>query len=235
MRAADVKRLRIPSKGGTYHCKAWLVLYDGGSDTWLYVCRDSLAYIFLELTDLEAWGGRETTKLWSARVCVVDLLTTSEETTVAALRSCGTVESPRDLDFKEELDRLHIAESLFSYGAHAPMWHEEAGKVKSLYESPGEHSPSFRSLRKRARVYAEENLFEEEGRRHLMDTLVVNPLGQTANEYAQGVSGTWEALRRIKELGDKATPKQRLTLKLYSICERTLDGTPIPEDLRSKP
>lgn len=221
--------LRIPSEHGSYYKSIWLELADGGSDQWLYVCRDGLAYIFLEVLDYPAVCGRDAPALFDASVCVVDLLTTPLKTIVAARDSCGCDD---DLDLKKELGRLQVAEMLFSHGAKSPMWNSNAGVVKDLHDRPDESHPAFRKLRAEARRYAEENLFSDEQRNELLDNTIVNKIGQTAREYAQGADAMWSALRRIKEDGEDASPEQQLVLKMYQNAETTLGAGPIPEDIK---
>ena len=225
------ERLRIPTKCGDYYKGIWLVLFDGGSDQWLYVCRDGMAYIFLEVLDWPAVCGRDAQVLFNASVCVVDLLSIPLDTVASSMRSCGCDE---EMDFKKEEDRLRVAEMLYSTGAKSPLWNSNAGKVKDPHDRPDEGHPAFRSLRAAARRYAEENLFDDEQRNELLDTRIVNKIGQTAREYSQGTEALWTAMRRIREQGDAAPPEQQLVLKMYQSCGTTLGAGPVPEDIRKK-
>ena len=225
-------KFKIPTEHGRYYCKDWLELYDGGSDQWLYVCRDSLAYVFIDIMDWPAYCGRDATCRWVASVSMVDLLTISPETIAGSLRSCGFEE---ELDFKLESDRLRIAEMCFTTGAKAPMWEESGGKVTfddygNLNESYDENCPHFRRLRKEAREYAEQELLkDDEYRNELLNTKIVNAIGSTAREMMDG--DIWAPLRRIKEQGEEASKEQRLVLKMYQNAGTTLGAGPAPEDI----
>lgn len=227
------KEHKIPAEHGDYYCKHWLVLQDGGSDTWLYVCRDSLAYVFIEVLHMVGCCGRDAQSRWDVSVSVVDLFTTSMDQVVDAMRSCGCDE---ELDFKLELDRLRMAEMLYSCGAKSPMWNEAGGKPTfdsygNCNEDYDENCPHFRRLRKEAREFAEEKLLaDDEQRNHLMDTKVVNAIGQTAREYAGGIEETWNTLRRIRD-DPNATPQQKLVLKMYQGAKQTLGAGPVPKDI----
>lgn len=230
-----MKHFKIPTEGGTYYCKIWLELWDGNSGQWLYVCRDVLTYIFLEVIDMVEHCGREVTYRWSASVATVDLLTTSPETFASAYQSCGG--DDEQFDFKKEPDRLRIAQILYEYGSKSPLWDKGSKDFKEDYDgyddSPDENHPDFRKLRAEARRWAEENIFDEESRNHFLDTKVVNKLGQTAREFAGGTESLWDTLRKIKEDPD-ATPEQKLVLKLYQGAGQTLGAGPVPEDIMEK-
>jgi len=231
----ESKKYRIPTERGNYYCNIWLTLYDGGSDQWLYVCRDGLAYIFIDIIDMPAACGHDADHRWYVRVCVVDLFAIPMTTVASALQSCG-YEEP--LDFKKEEDRLAIAEMLYSYGASGTLWEGSGGDVSfdnygNLNESYDENCPHFRRLRKEAREFGKELLSKNDGlyRDELMNTKVVNDIGQTAQEFMIGIGGHWAALHRIKELGDRATPKQQIVLKMYQSAGTTLGAGPVPENL----
>lgn len=224
-------RLKIPTDHGRYYKGIWLEIYDGGSDQWLWVCRDSLAYIFIEVVDWVAACGKDAEFWFNASVSVVDLLTISPKTVAGAMVSCGCSD---ELDFKVELDRLRMAEMCFSVGAKAPLWDDYGGVGKDRFANPDERHPAFRTLRANARRFAEQELFDDEKRNHLLDTKVVNKIGNTAREYMSGIEGTWDALRRIKEAGDSATPEQQLVLKMYQGAGQTLGAGPVPADIMEK-
>jgi hypothetical protein len=221
-------RFKIPTERGRYYKSIWLELYDGGSDQWLWVCRDGLAYIFLEVQDWVAAVGKDAEFWFGATVSVVDLLTISPKTVAGALQSCGCHD---DLDFKVELDRLRIAEMCHSVGVKAPLWDEYGGLVKDRFANPGEGHPAFRRLRSDARKFAEQELFDDEKRNHLLDTKVFNALGETVREHMNGTDGMWNALRRIKDAGESAPPEQQLILKMYRAAGTTLGAGPVPEDI----
>jgi hypothetical protein len=226
---------KIPDPWGRakYYKQIWLESEDGGSERWVYVCRQGLAYIFIVIDDLPAAMGRDATSLFGAQVSVVDLATIGPETIASALRSCGYEE---ELDFKSEKDRFIIADMCRSYGAHAPLWNEDGGRVniENKYGSYDEKHPAFRKLRSDARKFAEENLFHDEARNELLDTKIVNKIGETAREYMNGNEGHWAALRRIKDQGENATPEQKIILKMYQNVGQTLGAGPVPEDIIGK-
>lgn len=96
-------------------------------------------------------------------------------------------------------------------------------------EDSDEDGTAFQSLKRDA--FAEtEPLLEAEHRNHLLDTKIVNALGQTAREFAS-TDGLWETLRRIKADPDSATTEQRLMLKMYRGSGQTLGAGPVPSDI----
>ena len=239
-------RNKIPSENGNYYKRHWLELRDGGSDEWLYICQDAgdaehisgWRFFFIELIDMPAACGSDAQNRWACQVDIVDLLEASAETMADALRSCGidnTCELPNQTTLQ---GRLELAEMMRDYGAKSPMWCESGGKIKfDAHGNPDdgsydENCPAFRRLRKEAREFVEQNLFDHESCEHILDTKIVNKIGQTAREFAQGTAGLWSSLRRIKAQGDEATPEQKLILGMYAKCEHTLGAGPIPEDIR---
>ena len=227
------KEHRIPMERGTYYSRNWLTIFDGGSDQWLYACRVGLTYVFVQIMDLPAYCGQDANSRWSVSVALVDLMAISPEAMASAMQSCGCDEP---LDFKDESDRLRLAEMLFSHGSKSPAWDKAGGKVTfdnygNCEQDYDENCPAFRSLRKEAREQAEELLTSESAREGAMDK-VVNAIGQTAREYANGADGLWTSLRRIKEAGGEATAEQQMVLGMYQRAENTLGCGPVPEDLR---
>lgn len=227
-----MKRMKILTERGKYYYKIWLEIYDGGSGQWLWVCRDGLAYIFLEVIDLVEYCGRDATVHWVAEVSVVDLMTATPKTLAEALQSWGSFDI-EDFKFTEEQGRLNIACCLREYGAKAPLWNKSARLLKEGDRAWGydEMDPEFRKLRADARRFAEEELFDEESRNHILDTRVVNKLGQTGRSYMRGTEGLWEHLRMIKDKGEEATPEQRLVLSMYQNAGQTLGAGRVPKDL----
>ena len=214
--------------------RKWKELYNGGSDVWLWVAQDSLVCVFVEIIDLPAHYGRDATAQWCASVDSVDLGTTSLETLAGALRSCGW-EDMADLSAPRRL--IALAECLHSYGARSPLWSADAGEVAfdgygNLIDpdgemfDPDEDGPEFQNLK--AQAFAEaETLLDKSYRDEQLDTRIVNRLGQTAREYADP-DGFWDALRRIAA-NPEATDDQRVILATYRACDKTLDGTQIPD------
>lgn len=193
------------------YCRHWTVLRDGCSD-WLYA-RDAGrgVFIFIEVIDLPAHCGSDAGDIqWVASVDSVDLSSASQDTIAGALDFCG-------YDGTWELTPIVLAEMMHSYGAKSPLWDESA-------------SNGFASLRKRARLFAD-SMLDNETRNEVLDTRIVNQLGQTAREFAGGTDSLWETLRRIKDNPD-ATQKQKLVLKMYQNVSRTLGAGPVPEDIR---
>jgi hypothetical protein len=202
-------------------------LADGGSGTWLYVRSPApLVYVFIEIMDLPDAMGRDATARWSASVDVVDLTSTSPDTIASAIRSCGW-----EQDDDTAPDPLAIAEMCHQYGAKSPMWDDCAGPVnaRNYHDSPGEEHRPFQTLRAAARREAD-RLCSEDYREEQLDTRVVNAIGQTAREYANGTAGLWDALRRIAA-DPNASAEQKLVLKMYGNAGMTLGGDAVPSDL----
>lgn len=212
--------------------RTWITLADGGSGTYLYT-RETAAgsgvWIFLEIMDLADAMGRDAIggARWSASVAVVDLPSVSPDTLASAIRSCGWFD---DMD-ETEITPIMLAETLHSYGAKSPMWDGGSGIVneRNQYDSPGEEHRPFRDIRAAARREAE-SLLDSKRRDTVLDTRIVNKLGQTAREYANGADGMWAALRRI-QADPNARPEQRLILKVYANAGQTLGCGPVPADL----
>jgi hypothetical protein len=218
----------------TYYARHWLELEDGGSDRWLYVCQDGrvedglgTTFIFISLEPLPS----DCEDLWCCDVSVVDTLRTPPEEILAALRSCG--QDPEEFFAPGMGDirvRLGLAEMLHGYGTKSPMQSACGGVRKDRWDTPGEGCHAFRRLRKEAREFAEAELLDSESRDRLLDTKIVNGLGQTAREYAQGTAGLWAALRRIQS-DENPTPEQRIILGVYQKAGRTLGAGPVPLDI----
>lgn len=209
-----------------FYARKWQVLEDGGSDRWLYVCRDGGSYVFIEILDLVGYMGRDATAQWCAEVSVVDLANATSEALTEAARSCCSDDRDEWPGFESWNDRLAWACILRDYGHKSPMWSGEAGKPRR----DACEDKAFRSLRAAARREAEA-LLDGDTRELALDTKIVNAIGQTAREYASGTDGLWTALRRIKD-DPNATPAQRLVVGMYGACETTLGAGPIPADLR---
>jgi len=176
-------RINFAFAKNEYFCNIWTVLQDGGSDTWRYVARDGLCYVFINIIDFPAAAGRSAGYYWHADVEIVDLAETNPKTMVDAFRSCGMDDPP---DMTTENGRLQMADMLYDYGSKSPIWQGTAGEVTEDNELD-ENSKSFRSLRKEAREVAEKLLKDEEHRNNELDTRIVNKIGQTAREFAQGM------------------------------------------------
>jgi hypothetical protein len=213
------------------YARNWTVLADGGSGTYLYA-REATpgVFIFIEIMDLPGMMGRGAPARWSASVDVVSLYETSPDTVASAIRSCGW-EGLYDIEGGPT--PLMLAEVLHSYGAKSPMWSADAGRVneRNRYDSPDERHRPFRDIRAEARREAEA-LLDADYRDEVLDTRVVNAIGQTAREFADGTPGLWSALRRIAA-DPNASPSQKLVLKMYGNAGQTLGGDAVPADLRN--
>lgn len=218
------------SRNRNTYARHWTVLADGGSGTYLYA-REAASgvYLFIEIIDLPDCMGRDATVRWCAQVDVVDVFATSPDTLASAVRSCG--------DWIYEIEGgptpLMLAEVLHSYGAKSPMWSGEAGVVneRNFYDSPDERHRPFRDIRAEARREAEA-LLDADYRDEVLDTKIVNAIGQTAREFANGTAGLWDALRRIAA-DPNASEGNKLMLKMYANCGVTLGGDVVPDDLRN--
>ena len=219
------------SRNRNTYARHWNILADGGSGTYLYA-REAApgVWLFIEIHDLPDMMGRNATARWSASVDVVDVFATSPETLASAIQSCGW---EGIYDIEGGPTPLMLAEVLHSYGAKSPMWSGEAGRVNehNFYDSPGEEHRPFRDIRAEARREAEA-LLDAQYRDKVLDSRIVNKLGQTAREYADGTPGLWSALRRIASDPD-ASPSQKLVLKMYGAAGQTLGGDAVPDDLRN--
>lgn len=174
--------LKIPTKSGRYYNKIWLELYDGGSGTWLYVCRKDLTYFFIEIIDMVDACGRDATEQWAGEVSVVNIAEATPGTIISALRSCGNED---DLNLANESDRLRLAEMLYSYGAKAPIWNDSAFSLENREPYDGgneEKHPAFRSLRAMARREAEE-LFDDERLNERIREMVESGEGLDIDQY----------------------------------------------------
>jgi hypothetical protein len=215
----------------------WKMLEDGGSNRWIYAREVAHhVWIFIRMDDMVEAMGKEATYWFHCDVGIVDLNQAME---------CGTLEEALNFcdakswmpDLPEESHPLAMAQCLFDSGAWSPLWQDGSPEIDKddnddwQYDAPGDDDPEFVDLLEAGRKWAEENLLDEESRDHWLDTKIVNRIGQTAREFAGGTNTMWEKLRQIKD-DSNATPEQKIILKMYSSCCHTLDGTPIPEDIK---
>lgn len=209
--------------------KGWTVLADGGSGSWLWAREtDPGVFVFLEIIDCQEYGG-DMDDLWNGSVSVVDMPSIGPEQVARAVESAG-MEIDEDRYSESEM-RMAVAEMCHQYGAKSPMFDSFSGKRKDEYDRPDERNPYFVRLLKRMREEAAP-LLNKSKRDELLDTRIVNGIGQTAREYAQGTDSMWTALRRIAA-DENATPEQKLVLKMYGACNQTLGGDRIPADLKT--
>lgn len=219
------------------YAKKWTILEDGGSGTWLYAAeartalhREGRAWVFISVMDMPDACGKDANYLWCADVSMVELDKVPQEELDRAFASWGIDTDGAPL-FPGDLEKAQI---LHSYGAKVPCWSECAGKVEfdnygNVLHPYDENSTSFRGLRMRARTRGEELLRDEDARQDRRKR-VVNTIGQTGEQYAQGTAGLWNRLREVAE-DDNATPQQKLSLTLYQRAGRTLGGEQVPKDI----
>lgn len=85
-----------------------------------------------------------------------------------------------------------------------------------------EESRSFIELKREAFAQAA-GLANSSARESRLDGAPVNAIGQTAREYAQGLTGLYDALRR--------QPEDSIIRRMYSKAGQTLGGCPVPSDI----
>lgn len=216
--------------------KKWTELEDGGSDRWLYAREVApLCWVFLCIDDMVDCCGADAESYFCAAVSVVDVTRVSQETLNSALSCCGAAswldQVPKESKF------LAMAQCLHDAGSKAPCWEMSSPPINKernknwRWDVPSDSSPTFLRLRAAARRFAEEHLLEERRRNELLDTRIVNAVGQTAREFSNGGQGLWDALRRIKE-NPQASDEQKLVLRLYQEAGQTLGIGPVPEDIK---
>jgi hypothetical protein len=227
-----MKRFKIPAwDGATYYAKHWLVLENGGSARWTYVAKDGNTFVFIRIDDMVDACGSDAEYHFCASVRTVDPFAADVDTVAGALQYCGLEDEPPDMS--TVVGQLALAQAMLDYGNASPLFEEQGLEVKDRWLDPDERHPGFRKLRAEARRFADGILADSEARDQMLDTKIVNAIGQTAREYAQGTGGFWDHLRKLQAMGDSATEKQRLFLKVFANSEQTLGAGPIPPDLRS--
>ena len=200
--------------------KNWITLEDGGSGRWLYAKpldsknpEAAAVWAFICIDDMVDACGEDASYYFAASVSVVDLLNMDSKTLEDALRSCGLSDLPTEKKW------LVLAQCCHDYGAKSPCWEDGSPSINKKnkdwqWNVPSDDSPTFTRLRAAARRFADENLLDAESRNEFLDTRIVNQIGQTAREFANGTNGLWDVLRRIKNDQD-ATPEQKLILAAY--------------------
>jgi len=195
------------------YAKHYEILRD--DEDWLAI-RDlgNSVFVFLKVIDLrdhmcESELGDMETGPFCASVNLVEVNRANAETRRQAMESCGWEDMPTT--------NQAIAEVLNDYGAHSPVWNEDFKR--------------FDMARAAARRYTEDALLDDETRENLLETKVVNALGQSAREYAGGSEGLWDSLRRIASQGEEASTDQKLMLKMYAKAGQTLGCGPVPADI----
>lgn len=214
------------SKKEHYYKQDWLEVENGGSGRWLYAMAEGMRFTFIRVDDLVDSCGREAWALFHASVHIVDLEDMPLETIADVAKSHDLDSDVFDLSNVE--NRIHLAEACLGHGASAKLWQESGGKVTKTFEFGGhdERHPAFRKLRSDARKFAM-TLADNETRETEMGK-TANAIGSTHREMMRG--DIYSAMFRAKDNPD-ATSEQKLVLKMYSKCERTLDGKAIPEGL----
>jgi len=216
--------------------KDWATLEDGGSNRWLYAKEVApLTWVFLRVVDMVDACGGDATYYFHCDVGVVDVQLALENGTLAeSMKSCDADSWMEDLPVESR--PLAMAQCLCDYGAWSPMWQDGSPEIDKeanedwKFDIPDEEDSDFADLLEAGRKWAEENLLDEDSRNHLLDTKIVNGLGQTAREYAGGTSSLWDTLRRISR-DPSATPEQKLVLKMYQNAGQTLGAGPVPLDI----
>lgn len=220
--------------------RGWITLEDGGSNRWVYArpldSKDpagAIVWVFIRIDDMVDSCGKDAESYFSADVAVVNQLDIPVKTVDDAIRSCGMFEYIHDVEVEKRW--LMIAQCCFDYGAKSPCWEGSSSPINKKnkdwkWNVPSDNSPTFLRLRAEARRFAEENLFDAEKRNELLDTKIVNALGQTAREYARGTEGLWDSLRKIKD-DPNATPEQQMILATYQKAGQTLGAGPVPTDI----
>ena len=204
------------------------------------------AYLVLRFENMEECCGADHNpdELYIAEVLCVDLREVTESGALtSALRSCGVKLDARPIGEDDEIRlvqehsgdvavaldptnpepfELCLVDACVGYGAYAPL-HTESGPNQPI------------NVRGRARAFAEELIREEPANvkspilPSRVDALMerpVNKIGSTGREYMRG--DIYSAMRR-----GAGNPAVDLVRKMYAACETTLDGTPIPSDIRS--
>jgi len=215
-----------------YH-KNWDVLEDGGSGRWVYSRKVSNGvYLFICIGDMVDACGKEAEYWFHAEVSVVNLNIIGDQGVENALESAG-IYLP---DYPESKWDLISAELCHSYGSKGVLWGNSSASIDKTnkdwqWNCPSEGSKVFRGLRASARRFAEANLVDDTNRDSLLDSTIVNAIGQSARSYMGGTEELWDQLRFIK--GDpNATAAQKLVLGMYQKCEHTLGAGPIPKDIK---
>jgi hypothetical protein len=219
--------------------KGWVTCEDGGSGRWLYARpldsaspAGAIVWVFICIDDMVDSCGRDADYYFNASVSVVDLLSIGVKAQEDALRSCDAQSWIHDLPTEKKW--LSVAQCCHDYGAKSPCWEGTSPTINKekdwQWNVPSDSSPTFTRLRAAARRFAEERLLDAESRNRLLDNRIVNKLGQTAREFANGTEGLWDALRRIKRSAN-ATEEQKLILKMYQGAGQTLGAGPVPADI----
>ena len=215
--------------------KGWKTLEDGGSGRWIYSKKVAPStWIFLKIDDMVDACGRDANCYFCCDVGVVDLEQGMRSGSLAsALESCDAKSWLFDIPVENQ--QLAMAQCLFDYGAYSPVWRGSSPEVDKTDEDwsfnvPDEGSKEFKKLLRSAKKWAEENLTDEDDRNHLLDTKIVNKLGQTAREYAGGTESLWNTLRQIRD-NPEASDAQKLFLKMYQMAGQTFGAGPVPGDI----
>lgn len=129
---------------------------------------------------------------------------------------------------------LLYADLLRNYEHKSPLHSASGGRIvteKNLHDGVDESSKGFSSLLRELLVEANQYIADNTVLQATLDTKVVNKMGQTSREFAGGIDSTWDTLRRIQDMGDNATPAQKLVLKMYKNAGQTLGGDKVPLDI----
>jgi hypothetical protein len=218
----------------------WTTLEDGGSNRWLYARKVApMTWVFLRIDDMVDACGRDANYWFHCDVATVDLDAAVTSGALAdALRSCDAESWLSDLPL--DAQNLAMAQCCFDYGASSPLWQDGSPEIDKdadddwRWNAPEESDPEFADLLDAGRDWAEANLLDADNRERLLDTTIVNKIGQTAREFAGGTAGLWDALRRIAA-DPNASTEQKLVLRMYQGAGQTLGAGPVPADITGKP
>jgi hypothetical protein len=188
--------------------KDWITLEDGGSGRWLYAKpldsknpETAVVWAFICIDDMVDACGRDADYYFAASLSVVDLLSINVEAQKSALESCDAQKWIYDLAVEKRW--LAVAQCCHDYGSKSPCWEGSSPGINKeknrdwQWNVPSDDSPTFTRLRAAARRFADENLLDAESRNEFLDTRIVNQIGQTAREFANGAGPVSEDLLNV--------------------------------------
>lgn len=214
-------------------------------------------YLFIEIIDMVDACGKDMLEQLdlSGKVYLVEPGRYGARDLNSAFQSCGWdgikdmveefVDSGDDVEDDDETSSetqpnrgaipdigLLYADFLRSYGHKSPLHSASGGRIvteKNLHDGVDERG--VRALLRELLVEANQYIADNTALQATLDTKVVNKTGQTSREFAGGIDSTWDTLRRIQDMGDEATPAQKLVLKMYKNAGQTMGGDKVPLDI----
>jgi hypothetical protein len=204
-------------------------------------------YLFIEIVDMVDACGRDMLDQLdlSGEVYLVEPSRYSARDLNSAFQSCGwegikdVIEEFVETSNETQPNRAAIpdigllyADFLRSYGNKSPLYSASGGRIvteKNMHDGVDERR--VYALLRELLVEANQYIADTTVLQATLDTKVVNKMGQTSREFAGGIDSTWDTLRRIQGMGDKATPAQKLVLKMYTNAGQTLGGDKVPLDI----